>query len=209
MAVEHEKYLLAQQVNQLNAQMYAITGQESTTPVSMASDPPSPPLDPVRPDQEAIKKEPHDRPFSLPTPPKSISLSFSSRPSTSCSLSLSSSEIGLGPSAFEPLSDLTQHPAAMLCGLQCQSETERLALVPSVIRQHLSRVSFISPLYLTLASVIYSRLLHPLRLIFLFIQTGAPLPSKISPQATPMLLLLINLLISTPANLNTSRTTST
>lgn len=215
MDVEHEKFLLAQQVNQLTAQVYAMTNQTgSTTPASTAPDSPSPSpssssLNIVAPDQEAIKKEPNDHRYSLPTPPKSISVSLSSRPSTSCSLSLSSSQIGLESSAFETFSDLAQHPAAMLCGLQCQSETARSALLPLVTRPHRPKLYFIPLLYRTLALVIYSRLLHPLRLIFLSIQTGSPLPSEISPQATSMLLLLINLLISTPANLNSSTTTPT
>ena len=218
MEVEHEKYLLVQQVKQLTAQVRAMTNQTgSTTPASTASDSPSPSpstspssLDvDVPPDQEAIKKEPNVDRFSLPTPPTSINLSLSSRPSTSCSLSLSSSQIGLESSAFEPFSDLAQHPAAMLCGLQCHSETARAALLPSVVRPHRPKLYFIPPLYRTLALVIYWRLLHPLRLIFLSIQTGSPLPSQISPPATSMLLLLINLLISTPANLNRSTTTST
>lgn len=214
MAVEHEKFLLAQQLNKLTT---AMTGLNGTTPVSMASGAPSPQLDADGPNNELIKQEleeverefSEEFSFDLPTPQKSIDHSlFSSYPSSSCSLSPSPSVIGLGLSAFGPPSDLTQHPAAMLCGLQCQSEAARLALFPPAILQHLSRVDFTQLLYLTLLSVIYSRLLVPLRLIFLSIQTGSPLPSKISPRATPMIFLLINLLISTPANLTPPTTTS-
>ena len=209
MAVEHEKFLLAQQVSKLTADMYAITGPNGLTPVSMASGIPSPTLDPDFQNQEPIKQELDGFLLALPTPQQSVDMSlFSSRPSSSGSLSHSTSEIGLEMGALGPSSDLTQHPAAMLCDLQCQSEVAGLALFPVAMRQHPSRPAFIQLLYLTLLSVIYSDLLLPLRLIFLSIQTGFPLPSKISPRATPMIFLLINLLISTPANLNPPMTTS-
>lgn len=209
MAVEHEKFLLAQQVNKLTADMYAMTGRSGTAPVSMASGAPSPPLDTDFQTPEPIKQELDDFLLALPTPQTSVNPSlFSSRPSSSCSLSPSPSSIGLGLSDLGATSDLTQHPAAMLCDLQCQSEAARSALSPAVIRPPPSKGVFIQLLYLTLLSVTYSRLLLPLRLIFLSIQTGSPLPSKISPRATPMIFLLINLLISTPPNLTPPTTTS-
>lgn len=210
MAVEHEKFLLAQQVNKLTAEVYAMTGQNRNTPVSLdASCAPSPSLHADCQNSQAIKQELEDYSFALPTPQKSIDHSlFSSRPSSSCSLSPSPSEIGLGLSAFNLPSDLTQHPAAMLCGLQCQSEAAWLASFPPAIRQHPRRAAFIHLLSLTLVSLVYSRLLHPLRLIFHSIRTGSPLPTTISPRATPMIFLLINWLISTPASLTPPTTTS-
>lgn len=189
--------------------MYAMTGRNETTPVSMASGALSPPMDADCQNQELIKQELDGSWFALPTPQKSVDLSlFSSRPSSSCSLSPSPSEIGLGLSAFGPPLDSTQHPAAMLCDLQCQSKAARSARFPGANRRRPSRLAFTQLLYLTLLSVTYSRLLLPLRLIFLSIQTGSPLPSKISRRAMPMIFLLINLLISTPANLTPPTTTS-
>lgn len=211
MTVEHEKFLLAQQVTKLTADIYAITRRTGANPVAMQSGALSPPLDSDFQTPETIKQELGDFLFALPTPQTSVNPSlFSSRPSSSCSLSPSPSQIGLGLSALDPASDSTQHPAAMLCDLQCQSEATRsAALSPAVIRQHPSKGLFTQLLYLTLLSVTYSRLLLPLRLIFLSIQTPSPLPSKISPRSTPMIFLLINWLISTPANLSSPTTIST
>lgn len=210
MALEHEKFQLTQQNGKLRAELSAATGRDLSTPVSMAMGAPSPPLDPDCTNQEHIKPEPNDFVFALPpTPQRSVDMPlFSSRPSSSYSLSPSPSETGPGSSAFGAPSDLAQHPAAMLCDLQCQSEDARSALFPMATRQHLSRLAFTQLLYLTLLSVIYSRLLLPLRLIFLSTQTASPLPEKISPRLTPILFLLINWLTSTPVNLTTPTTTS-
>lgn len=202
MAAEHEKFLLAQQLNKLTADMYAMTGRTGTTPVALRCSAPSPPLDPDFQTPEPTKPELHDFLYALPTPQTSVNPSlFSSRPSTSGSLSPSQSPIGLGLGALDPASDSTQHPAAVLCDLQCQSEVVRPAAPsPLVIRPRPSKGLFIQLLYLTLLSVTYSRLLLPLRLIFLSIRTRSPLPNKISLRSTPMIFLLINLLTSTPAN---------
>lgn len=202
MAVEHEKFLLAQQVSKLTADMYTMTGRTGTTPVAIPSSAPSPPLDPDFQTPEPLKHELNDFLYALPTPQTSVNPSlFSSRPSTSCSLSPSQSQIGLGLSALDPASDSTQHPAAVLCDLQCQSEVAGSATHSRVaIRQPPSKGLFIQLLYLTLLSVTYSRLLLPLRLIFLSIRTRSPLPNPISPRSTSMIFLLINLLTSTPSN---------
>lgn len=186
-----------------------MAGRSGITPVSMQSGAPSPPLDPDFQTLELVKPDLDDFSFALPTPHTSVNPSlFSSRPSSSCSLSPSPSQMGLGVGAYGPPLDSTQHPAAMLCDLQCQSKAIRSAPSPVAIRQPPSSGVFIQLLYLTLLSATYSRLLLPLRLIFLSIQTGSPLPSKISARTTPMIFLLINWLISTPANLSPPTSTS-
>ena len=203
MSVEHEKYLLAQKVDRLTAKLYALTGRNRHTPVSPESYASSAVLDGDRLDQEAIKQEREDGAAFLPTPQKSVDHdSPHSRPSSSCSFSPSPSEIGLGRSAFEPPSDLTQHPAAMLCGLQCQSGAGTQALLPSVVWQHPSRMVFIQLLNRTLVSLIYSPLRPALRSIFHSTWTASPRRSKTSPRVTSMILLLLNnWLISTPSHL--------
>lgn len=210
MAVEHERFLLNQQVHRLTAQVRAIKRQNPNTPVSMASGASSPSLDADRQDQEAIKQELEDYAVFLPTPQKSIDLSlFHSRPSSSCSFSPSPSEFGLGGSALDIPSDLTQHPAAMLCGLQCQSEGVNSTPFPPATRRSRSRLAFMQLLSLTLASVIYSQLLRPLRSIFLSTRTGSPRPSRTSLRPAPGTNFpLIRWLISTPANLNPRPKTS-
>ena len=202
MAAEHEKFLLAQQLNKLTADLYAITGPAGTTHIALQGRAPSPPLDSDFQTLKLIKPDLNDFLHALPTPQTSVNPSlFSSRPSTSGSLSASQSQIGLGLGALDPTSDSTQHPAAVLCDLQCQSEVARpAALSPPVIRPRPSKGLFIPLLYLTLLSVTCSRLLLPLRLIFRSIRMRSPLPNKISPRSTPMIFLLINLLTSTRSN---------
>lgn len=211
MAVEHEKFLLAQQVNQLTAEMYAATGRKPPSLIATAPGlcTPAPSLRADSLSQQSIKLELDDPSFALPTPQKSIDVSLFSSPSPSSgSLSPSPSDIGSGLGALDPPSDMTQHPAAMLCGLQCQSEAAWAAPCPRTIRPYRWRATSAPFLCLTLASLIYSRLLPPLHLIFRSLRTGSPLPSGISPRATPMIFLLINWLISTPANLIPATTTS-
>lgn len=165
--------------------------------------------------QQAIKQELDDYPLALPTPQNSIDQSmssFSSPSSSTYSRSPSPSLGELGLSAVTTSSDLTQHPAAMLCGLQCQSEEAWPASIPPTTRDEARRLQQMigsQLLYLTLISAVYSRLLLPLHLIFISLRTGSPLPSKITPKTTPMLFLLIRWLISTPANLTTMPSTTT
>ena len=211
MAVEHEKFKLAQQVAKMKAEMVAFkrTGAGKDC-VASVSTPPSPSLSVDLIYQPAIKEEIDDYPFALPTPQNSIepssSSSFSSPASSSYSRSPSPSHVELGLGAIATTSDLTQHPAAMLCGLQCQSEAAwPVSIRPTHLnypqRRRAPHTILSHLLCLTLISVVYSRLLRPLRTIFISLRTGSPLPSMISPQTTPMLFLLIKWLILTPANL--------
>ena len=207
MAVEHEKFKLAQQVAKMTAEMSAFKSQgrpralmADSTATSCA---PSPSLG-ADLHQQAVKQEFDDYPFALPTPQNSIDPStscFSTPSSSTYSRSPSPSHVGLGLDAITS-SDMTQHPAAMLCGLQCLSEEAWLASTPPTrdeARRFQQAIS--SQLCLTLILAVYSHLLHPLGLIFISLRTGSPLPSTITPTTTPMIFLLIKWLISTPANL--------
>ena len=209
MAVEHEKFLLAQKVAKMTAQLESIKRGSSGT-----SRPTSPPLgglpdsapmglDLLGPEQ-FIKQELLDEyPYDLPTPQNSYaapSSNYSSPSSGTCSSSSTPATVSLGLDALTTSSDMTQHPAAMLCDLQCQSKKARQTTTrPTTPRAAATPSSSASLLSLMLISVVYSQLMHPLRMIFITLRTGSPLPPSI--MTTPMVLTLIRWLISTPANL--------
>ena len=207
MTVEHEKFQLAQQVAKLTAEMSRFRNSHSVAPTSTATScAPSPNL---RPEMfQNIKQEFDDYPFSLPTPQNSVHLT---PPTTSSIYSRSPSPFYGGLSVNTSPSDLTQHPAEMLCGLQCQSEAAWAALIPPTSPDAIQRRRILQLLYaistqtylMTLISVVYSHLLHPLRQIFISLRTGSPLPIKTTPHPE-MTLHLILWLISTPANLMTT-----
>jgi transcriptional activator HAC1 len=101
-------------------------------------------------------------------------------------------------------SDLTQHPAAMLCDLQCQSEDPRPWMDST------STMAFkvlITALWVTMSSAVFSTITSPLAQIVNSLKTGSPL----SP--TNSLLNLIIWLTTTKATLTspsmTSSTTTT
>jgi len=94
-------------------------------------------------------------------------------------------------------SDMTQHPAAMLCDLQCQSEEQRpwtdsRTTTTSAISQLLMITSFLS-----LISTASSTFLSPLSQIINSLRTGSP----ISPTAS--ILTLIIWIVTTTASLTT------
>ena len=208
MTVEHEKFLLAQKLAKMTAQMEAIKRGSSTT--SRHTSPPFgglPAPQPLEPDlnrEQFIKQELlDDYPYDLPTPQNSHGVPSSSYSSPSPGIYSESSTpatVGLGVDALITSSDMTQHSAAMLCDLPCQSEKacqtttqpthHRAAAIPSYSANLVS---------LMLISAIYSQLMHPLRMIFISLRTGLPLPPWMT--TTPMALPLIRWLISTPANL--------
>ena len=208
MTVEHEKFQLAQQVAKLSAEMSRIRHGGSLAPTSTATScAPSPSLHPEM--FHNIKQELDDYPFALPTPQNSIHLGSSLTPPSTCSIySRSPSPFHGGLNVSTSSSDLTQHPAAMLCGLQCQSEAARAALIPltnpdATQRQRQLRLLYATSTqtyWMTLISAVYSHLLHPLRQIFISLRTGSPIPIKTMPRQE-MISLLILWLISTPANL--------
>lgn len=208
LAVEHEKFKLAQQVAKMAAEMSVFKSQNgsrgSIAHTVTASCAPSPSVDLLH--QQAIKQELDDYPFALPTPQPSVDTStssFSTPSSSTYSRSPSPSRLGLDLDALATSLDLTQHPAAMLCGLQCQSEEVSLASTLPMSLDKARRIQQVISFHLclTLISAIYLHLLHPLSQIFISLRTGSPLPSKITPKTTPMLFLLIRWLILTPANL--------
>ena len=100
-------------------------------------------------------------------------------------------------------SDMTQHPAAMLCDLQCQSEEQR-PWMASTSASTMSQI-FSNILMSLLISSISSTLLNPLSQIFNSLRTG----SSLSP--TTSILTSIIWLTTTTASLttSTSKTTST
>ena len=105
-------------------------------------------------------------------------------------------------SANASSSDMTQHPAAMLCDLQCQSEEQRpwmdsTTATASVI----SRILAIT-LFLNMTSEAISTLLTPLSQIVSSMRTGSPL----SP--TNSILTTIIWLATTTAALTTSTSTT-
>ena len=197
MIVEHEKFLLKQQVAKMSARMRDI--RKGTSSPHELSPPPESDLN----DDQFIKQELEDYKFNLPTPQNSFgapSTTFQS-PSTATYSEVSTpATMGLGLDALSAHPDMTQHPAAMLCDLQCQSVVRCRASTPPTTRQIAATPSFSANLlYLTLISTIYSQLMHPLRMIFISLKTGSPLPPSMT--SMPMALPLIRWLISTPVTL--------
>ena len=199
MTVEHEKWLLRQQVAKMTAQMEAIKRGSSPPGVS------TPPLeqDLLEHDQ-IIKKEFDDYQFALPTPQHSLrasSTSFSSPSTATYSESSTPATISLGLDALTASPDMTQHPAAMLCDLQCQSKEACHASIRPTIRNAAAIQLYTANLLcLTLISQVYLQLMRPLKMIFISLKTGSPLTTEMT-TSMPMALPLIRWLISTPANL--------
>ena len=199
MTVEHEKWLLRQQVAKMTAQMEAIKRGSSTPDVTTL---------PLEPDllehDQIIKKEFDDYHFALPTPQHSIrasSTSFSSPSTATYSESSTPATISLGLDALTASPDMTQHPAAMLCDLQCQSKEACHASIRPTIR-HAAAIQLYTAhlLCLKLISQVYLQLMRPLKKIFISLKTGSPLTTEMT-TSMPMALPLIRWLISTPANL--------
>ena len=114
MAAEHEKFLLNQKVAKMEAQVKLL--KNGSNPGESIPTTPAPEAQAF--DHIKIKQEIDDYQFSFPTPrtyssPSSMTYSPSVSPSQA---SLSFDDESLATSA-----DMTQHPAAMLCDLQCQS----------------------------------------------------------------------------------------
>ena len=199
MTVEHEKWLLRQQVAKMTAQMEAIKRGSSTPDVS------TPPLEPdLLEHNQIIKKEFDDYQFALPTPRSSLrasSASFSSPSTATYSGSSTPATISLGLDHLTASPDMTQHPAAMLCDLQCQSrEACHVSTRPTIRHAAAIQLYTANLLCLTLISQVYLQLMRPLKMIFTSLRTGSPLPRGMM-TSMPMALPLIRWLISTPANL--------
>ena len=219
MTVEHEKFKLAQQVAKLTAEMSKYRSGSLAPPSAATSCAPSPSLQPELFSQTNIKQEFDDFTLSLPTPQSSAIAGSSSLtpPSTSLASSRSTSPAHSSFGVMTSSPDMTQHPAEMLCGLQCQSGAATAASTAvtsrdEAQRQRQRRILFAlctQVSWMTLISAVYSHLLHPLRLIFISLRTGSPLPISTTTAIPPMISLLIRWLISTPANLTTTAPAAT
>lgn len=218
MAVEHEKFKLEQQLSQLTAENAALRSGSSPPRASLT--PPSDFAADLLDNQKAIKQEIEDSLFALRTPISLPSDSFSPSPSASTdSRSPSPTSLDLGFHALTTSPDMTQHPAAMLCDLQCQSRAARsAAMTRPTIRDKAPSPPSLSPtpnpstlasqlFFLTLTTAVFSQLLLPLLHISLSLKKGSPLPASLTTH--PMSLRLIRWLILTPADLTGSSTATT
>jgi len=101
-------------------------------------------------------------------------------------------------------SDMTQHPAAMLCDLQCQSEEQRPwtdSASATTISQIMTYIMAVT-LFINTTTEASLTLLNPLSQIFTSLRTG----SSLSP--TPSILTLIIWLTTTATSLTTSTSTT-
>jgi transcriptional activator HAC1 len=184
--MEVENNRLSQQVAQLSAEIRSSRG---TTPQSVSATA-SPTLAPI-----LFKQEGGELPLdNIPFPTPSI---------TEYSPSLKALVLPETP-------DLTQHPAVMLCGLQCQSEdSESPAAFPnrfSIPNQTFLLLQIVMQhLYLMMTSTAYSAVILPMIQIFHSLKEGSPLTYSMAEirQHLPLILWLI----STPSL--SSQTTST
>lgn len=198
MTVEHEKFLLAQQVARMAAQMEAFKRASSATPRINSP----PPLEPDLTREQFIKQELlDDYRYSLPTPQPSHgtpSVSYSSSSTATDSQSSTPATMSLEFDGFTVTPDMTQHPAAMLCDLQCQSAEACQTSTRLTTRQTAAIQLYLANLlYVMMVSTVYSQLMNPLRMIFNSLRTGSSLPQPMT--TTPMALHLIRWSISTPS----------
>lgn len=177
MAVEHEKFLLGQRVAQLKAQMESIRKRSSTVPGELSPPPESDLLN----HHNLVKQELlDDSPFDLPTPQNSFgapSTSFNSPSTATYSESSTPATISLGFDALTATPDMTQHPAAMLCDLQCQSAGAGQAPTPPTIRQRaVTPSSSATPPYQTSTSTVSSQMMRLQKTISTSSKMGSALP---------------------------------
>ncbi|KAI4256191.1 MAG: hypothetical protein LQ352_002196 [Teloschistes flavicans] len=134
MAAEHDKYVLEQKNRRLTDELAALKGGPSNR--SSLAPSPSFSADGFK-NQQAIKQENEDSHCHPRTPISLLSDSFS--PSTFASTdSRSPSPTTFDLGGFHALTsspDMTQHPAAMLCDLQCQSGVSSLNSVTLLQQQ--------------------------------------------------------------------------
>ncbi|KAJ5116525.1 hypothetical protein N7456_000873 [Penicillium angulare] len=177
--MEVENNRLSKQVAQLSAE---VRGSRSVTPkagspVNVTTE--SPTLTPTLFKQEGGDEFAMDR-IPFPTP----SAEFSPT---------------LKPSTLAEASDATQHPAAVLCDLQCRSVASKELEAPSLSstsdpRSKLQLQMTLQLLFLTMTSVAYSTVTHPLSQILHSLKTGLPLAFSTEEiyQHFPLILWLIS-----------------
>ncbi|KAL2816758.1 hypothetical protein BJX63DRAFT_135425 [Aspergillus granulosus] len=155
--MEAENNRLSQQVAQLSAE---VRGSRHSTPRPTSPASVSPTLTPTLFKQEGDEITLDRIPF--PTP------------------SVTDYSPTLKPSSLAEASDLTQHPAAVLCDLQCQSADSKEMEVPSrfLTSGTVSSMSLqmtLQLLFLTMTSAAYSTVILPLSQILQSLKTGSPL----------------------------------
>ena len=162
MAAEHEKFLLSQQVKRMEAQMKAMKAGSSIDMSDNRS--PEPEAKPF--DERKIKQEIDDYATSLLSPesyssPSSMTYSASQSPSQP-SLIFDEESLATSP-------DMTQHPAAMLCDLQCQSGEARSSapIIMTTTTKPVTPSSLANRVWkgMALTSAAYSQLMTPFHAI--------------------------------------------
>lgn len=187
--MEVENNRLNQQVVQLSAEVH---GSRSASPKPATPATESPTLTPTLFKQEGDELPLERVPF--PTP------------------SVTDYSPTLKPSTLAESSDATQHPAAMLCDLQCPSPDSKELEAPSLSltsapapAQNLMLQTTLQLLFLTMTSTAFSTVIRPLSLILQSLKMGSPLEFSTAEiyQHFPLILWLI----STPT-LSPSRASS-
>ncbi len=203
--VEAEKNKLAEQVRRLAAQMAVFRSaptpaNSSPRSISVTASPTlsGDLLDGSHDSIPNLKYELQESSFALPHPQYTLDPRHTSFSSAS-SIDNLESTMASAPS-------LTQHPAEMLCDLQCQLGASSPSGIPSTIADNLQRrlvfhflLTSMAPLLLaTMLSTASSMVLTPLSQIFVSLKTGRPL--TLSPEDLSMtgLFPLLTWLISTP-----------
>ncbi|MCJ1308787.1 hypothetical protein MMC25_002442 [Agyrium rufum] len=219
MRVEHEKFQLAQRLAKSLSEQ-GVNDDEINSATTFAAPPSPTPTTESFPHQHSIKREPEDHFESLPSPrstPQSFDLQ-STFSSVSPSSSRASSPTQQDFDGSATSSDMTQHPAEMLCGLQCLSEaatwhpslstgtpkgakaTTTPHLSSSLSPPALPSLSATNLLSLSLLWTTFSTLLLPLSSLLTSLRTASVPSTTAAPSfsMTPMHFLLIQWLISTP-----------
>lgn len=172
--METENNRLSQQVAKLSAE---VRGSRSVTPKASSPAIESPTLTPTLFKQEGDELPMERIPF--PTP------------------SVTDYSPTLEPSTLAEASDVTQHPAAVLCDLQCPSLASKDLEAPypsSTSPMNLKLQMTLQLLFLTMTSVACSTVIHPLSQILLSLKTGLPLTFSTEEiyQHFPLILWLIS-----------------
>ncbi|RHZ68433.1 hypothetical protein CDV55_106238 [Aspergillus turcosus] len=177
--MEAENNRLSQQLAQLAAE---VRGSRSSTPKPGSPATASPTLTPTLFKQEGDELPLERIPF--PTP------------------SINDYSPTLKPSSLAESPDVTQHPAAVLCDLQCQLADSKDLEPPSLsltsaLALNMTLQMTLQLLFLTMTSAAYSTVIHPLSQILRSLKTGSPL--TFSTQEIYQHFHLILWLISTPS----------
>ncbi|KAL2001781.1 hypothetical protein VTN02DRAFT_1244 [Thermoascus thermophilus] len=173
--MEAENNRLNRQVAQLSAE---IRGSRSTSPKSVSSTA-SPTLTPT------LFKQERDE----------VSLDRIPFPTTS----MTAYSPSMKPSDLAESSDMAQHPAAMLCDLQCQSLDSkdlgaRFCFLTTDRAMSITLQATMQLLFLTMTSAAYSTVIHPLSQILHTLKMGSPLTFSTEEiyQRFPLILWLIS-----------------